>query len=57
MRGDSRHARCGQERFALVSDAGTPLISDPGYRIVQSAARAGHEVRAVPGPCALRLQP
>ncbi len=37
---------------ALVSDAGTPLISDPGYRIVQSAARAGHEVRAVPGPCA-----
>jgi 16S rRNA (cytidine1402-2'-O)-methyltransferase len=37
---------------ALVSDAGTPLISDPGYRIVQSVARAGHEVRAVPGPCA-----
>jgi 16S rRNA (cytidine1402-2'-O)-methyltransferase len=37
---------------ALVSDAGTPLISDPGYRIVQSAARAGYEVRAVPGPCA-----
>lgn len=40
------------ENAALVSDAGTPLVSDPGFRIVQSAARAGFEVRAVPGPCA-----
>ena len=38
--------------IAVVADAGTPLISDPGFRIVQAAARAGHEVRAVPGPCA-----
>ncbi|HKE44343.1 MAG TPA: 16S rRNA (cytidine(1402)-2'-O)-methyltransferase [Steroidobacteraceae bacterium] len=37
---------------ALVSDAGTPLISDPGYRIVRAVASAGHEIRAVPGPCA-----
>lgn len=40
------------QSVALVSDAGTPLISDPGYRIVHAAATAGFEVRAVPGPCA-----
>jgi len=37
---------------ALVSDAGTPLVSDPGLRIVRRAIDAGYEVRAVPGPCA-----
>jgi 16S rRNA (cytidine1402-2'-O)-methyltransferase len=36
--------------IALVSDAGTPCISDPGYRLVAAAAAAGLEVVAVPGP-------
>lgn len=45
-------ARLGSEAIALVSDAGTPLISDPGYKLVRSARELGHEVRTVPGACA-----
>ena len=39
--------------IALVSDAGTPLISDPGYRLVKSARDRGIPVSPVPGPAAL----
>ena len=38
------------ERIALVSDAGTPVVSDPGFRLVRAAAAAGLTVTAVPGP-------
>ena len=39
-------------RIALVTDAGTPLLSDPGSLLVAAAARAGVEVVSLPGPCA-----
>ncbi len=41
------------ENVALVSDAGTPLISDPGYSLVRQCRDAGIRVIPVPGPCAL----
>lgn len=41
------------QKIALVSDAGSPGISDPGQRVVAAAIAAGFRVEAVPGPCAL----
>ena len=41
------------EKVSLVTDAGTPGISDPGERVVQAAITAGFRVESVPGPCAL----
>lgn len=40
------------ERIALICDAGTPTISDPGYRLLSLAREAGIRVEPVPGPCA-----
>ncbi|GAA5317831.1 MAG: 16S rRNA (cytidine(1402)-2'-O)-methyltransferase [Candidatus Pelagadaptatus aseana] len=56
---DDRRTRMLLERLqagqsvALISDAGTPLISDPGYRLVQDVRQAGIRVVPIPGACAL----
>ncbi len=41
------------EAIALISDAGTPLISDPGYALVQQVREHGYSIVPIPGPCAL----
>ncbi len=46
------HRLASGAAMALVSDAGTPLVADPGYRLVRACREAGVEVLAVPGPSA-----
>lgn len=43
----------GGESMALISDAGTPLVSDPGYRLVRRAREEGVRVIPIPGACAM----
>lgn len=47
-----KHALAGNS-IALISDAGMPLISDPGHKIVQEAIRLGMEITSVPGPSSI----
>lgn len=42
-----------QENLALVSDAGTPLISDPGYKLVRACLEAGVDIDSLPGPSSI----
>jgi 16S rRNA (cytidine1402-2'-O)-methyltransferase len=49
------HLLASGKSIALVTDAGTPGISDPGFVLVRGALQAGHQVTAIPGPAALIL--
>ncbi len=49
---DAVLAALAEGDVALVSDAGTPALNDPGYELVRAALEAGHRVSPVPGPCA-----
>jgi len=44
---------CKGENIALISDAGTPLVSDPGYRLVRKAREQGIQIVPIPGACAM----
>src|SRR5919112_2218849 len=46
-------ARAKTERVALVTDAGTPLVSDPGFRLVRACIEEGVAMEVLPGPSAL----
>ena len=45
-------AEASVKAIALVSDAGTPLVSDPGYKLIRAARAAGIAIHTLPGPCA-----
>ena len=51
--GRLERALASGEEVVLVSDAGTPLVSDPGYEIVERAVERGVEIRSLPGPSAV----
>jgi len=54
LKGDEvlRELRAGK-KVALISDAGTPGISDPGYYLIKNAAEEGYDIFTIPGPSAL----